>query len=122
MSGSGVVDKKPLAVLPTVMSLNGYQRELTKFRKYPPDKTLEYCTIGLCSEAGEVADKVKKYIRGDAEFNREGFLKELGDCLWYLAECATAVDAYLDDVAQMNLDKLKKRLEENKIKGDGDER
>ena len=49
-------------------------------------------------------------------------LKELGDCLWYLAEIAYELDTTLEEVAKMNIRKLLERKNKGKIGGSGDER
>lgn len=66
--------------------------------------------MGLCGEAGEATDLVKKHLFQNHEFKKEEFLKELGDIAWYLAEACTAVNANLEDVLQMNIDKLRCRF------------
>ena len=67
-----------------------------------------YPTLGLCGEAGEVADKVKKVLRDQGgEFSAEviaALQLELGDVLWYVAQLATELGLELDQVAQANLD------------------
>ena len=68
--------------------------------------------LGLCGEAGEVADVVKKSFMQGHKFDTEQIAKELGDCLWYIAETATAIGYDLDNIMQMNIDKLKKRYPE----------
>ena len=47
--------------------------------------------MGLCGEAGEAIDIVKKHLAQGHELDREGLIKELGDVAWYLAETATAL-------------------------------
>lgn len=65
--------------------------------------------LGLCGEAGEVADIVKKAYMQGHHFDREHIMKECGDCLWYVAEMAAALGVSMDAMAQMNIEKLKKR-------------
>ena len=65
--------------------------------------------MGLCGESGEAIDIVKKYLAQGHELDTEHLAKELGDIAWYLAETATAIGYDLEDVFQMNIDKLKKR-------------
>jgi len=80
----------------------------------------------LVDEAGEVAGKIKKLYRDydgvlTEEYKKE-ISKELGDVIWYLSQLCTKLGLSMEDVAQMNIDKLRSRLERNKITGDGDNR
>lgn len=88
---------------------------------YPPEKGLEYTALGLASEAGEFAGKVKKAIR-DKTYDTEAMIAELGDVLWYVARAAAELDVHLSDVAKDNVEKLKSRMERGKLKGSGDKR
>ena len=65
--------------------------------------------MGLCGEAGEAIDIVKKWLAQGHELDKEHLAKELGDIAWYLAEAATALDIPLEDILQANIEKLKKR-------------
>ena len=65
--------------------------------------------MGLCGEAGEAIDIVKKWMAHGHELDREHLAKELGDIAWYLAEAATALDLSLNDILEANIEKLKKR-------------
>ena len=65
--------------------------------------------MGLCGEAGECIDLVKKHLHQGHPLDSEKLAKELGDVAWYLAETAWALDIALEDVLRGNLDKLKKR-------------
>ena len=65
--------------------------------------------MGLCGEAGEAIDVVKKWLAQGHELDKEHLAKELGDIAWYLAEAATALDMQLEDIFRANIDKLKKR-------------
>lgn len=65
--------------------------------------------LGLCGEAGEAADIVKKAFMQGHHFDREHIMKELGDCLWYIAETAAALGVDMDTIAQQNVEKLEKR-------------
>ena len=68
--------------------------------------------MGLCGEAGEAIDIVKKHLAQGHELDREHLIKEMGDVAWYLAELATVLDISLEEVLQRNIDKLKKRYPE----------
>lgn len=65
--------------------------------------------MGLCGEAGEAIDLVKKHLAQGHALDRERLAKELGDVAWYLAETATAIGFDLETILQMNIDKLGKR-------------
>ena len=54
--------------------------------------------MGLCGEAGEVIDLVKKHLAQGHDLDVERLAKELGDVAWYLAETATALDLPLEEV------------------------
>jgi NTP pyrophosphatase (non-canonical NTP hydrolase) len=108
------------------MKLNDYQDAIKKFAIYPGAGTgnlsaLSYTALGLSEEAGEYAGKVSKLIR-DNVFETQLAVKELGDVLWQLTRAATELNVSLSDVAEMNLDKLTKRLKDGTISGSGDNR
>ena len=65
--------------------------------------------MGLCGEAGECIDLVKKHLHQGHPLDKEKLCKELGDVAWYLAETAWALDIPLEDILRGNLEKLKKR-------------
>ena len=110
----------------TNMTLNQYQEEALKTAIYPEDKKIIYPTLGLTGEAGEVAEKVKKVIRdNNQEFTDEKkrqIALEISDVLWYCATLSHDIGYTLEDIAQMNVDKLASRQQRNKIGGSGDER
>lgn len=68
--------------------------------------------MGLCGEAGEAIDIVKKHLAQGHDLDRERLIKELGDIAWYLAETAWALDIPLETILRGNLEKLKSRYPE----------
>ena len=68
--------------------------------------------MGLCGEAGEAIDIVKKHLHQGHKLDKDKLVKELGDIAWYLAETATALDVSLEEVLERNIDKLKARYPE----------
>ena len=92
------------------MTLNEYQ-ELAA-RTINPELTVSqqvrHALFGIASETGELLGLYQKSMQGH-EFNDEHMLKECGDILWMLAELLTTKGYTLDDVARMNIDKLKAR-------------
>ncbi len=68
--------------------------------------------LGLTGEAGEVAELIKKQIGHGHELAPEKLAKELGDTLWYVACLATLYELDLDQIAETNMAKLRKRYPE----------
>lgn len=104
-----------------------YQNRAAETAIFPKEKALEYLTLGLTGEAGEIANKVKKLIRDGAD--REDYHaklnaigKELGDVMWYCAMLAKEVDMNLGRIMEDNLEKLADRKARNRLQGDGDNR
>ena len=116
------------------MNLNVYQEEIKQFAVYPDANThrkaeFDYLTLGLCSEAGEVAGKVKKLYRDGGfsywnlpEDRKDALRAELGDVLWYAAMLCSCLETTMEEVAEGNFHKLSARKASNTIKGDGDNR
>lgn len=92
--------------------------------KYPPEQAIEYTVLGLVSEAGEVAGKLKKFIRDGTEFEdlQKDMAKELGDCLWYIFRCADEFGLEPASLFTGNVQKLQKRVYNDTISGSGDNR
>ena len=108
------------------MEFDDYQRAARTTALYAGRHEVIYPALGLASEAGEVAGKIKKVLRdrdGDFAAAPVGPIRdELGDVLWYLAVLAGDLGLSLDEIARENLDKLRSRQERGRIAGDGDER
>lgn len=96
------------------MTGNEYQELAMRTCSIPCDQKKEmvrHAVFGLASEAGEVAGILQKEYQGH-EVDREHVRKELGDCMWMIAEACTAFGISLDDVMQTNINKLKARYPE----------
>jgi NTP pyrophosphatase (non-canonical NTP hydrolase) len=96
------------------MTFEDYQNEAKQTALYPRRlQNLEYPTLGLAGEAGEVANIVKKIQRDfGGQITDETRLKlkdELGDVLWYISACADELGLTLAEVAEYNVEKLAKR-------------
>lgn len=102
------------------MKFNDYQVEAYSFVVYPEAASTLYPALGLAEEAGEVAGKVAKALRGDYDRTSEEWIesvvKELGDVLWMIAALATALNVPLENVARKNIEKLQARRQRNEIK------
>ena len=96
------------------MKFDEYQAQASVTALYPRRmENLEYPTLGLTGEAGEVANIVKKIQRDHGgvitDEIRAKLKDELGDVLWYLSACADELGITLDEIAAYNVDKLAKR-------------
>lgn len=111
-----------------MVELDNYQRRAVETAIYPGKGEifgLLYTALGL-GEAGEVQGKVKKVLRDDEgklsdEKTRE-IADELGDVLWYVANCAEELGYTLSEIATMNLFKLQGRKNRGTLTGSGDKR
>lgn len=103
------------------MTFSEYQEAARSTAIYPRDRAIVYPALGLTGEAGEVAEKVKKWIR-DGNLDREAIAKELGDVLWYIAALAGDLEISMDQIAQQNVLKLQDRAARGKLQGSGDNR
>lgn len=109
------------------MTFEEYQKESRKTAVYPNvGENFVYPTLGLVGEAGEVAEKIKKILRDDggivSEEKRKEIAKELGDVLWYLAQISSELKLSLEEIAALNIEKLKSRAERGMLHGSGDNR
>lgn len=96
------------------MDFSEYQKLAGKTALYPRRlENLEYPTLGLTGEAGEVANVVKKIQRDNegvlTDEVRAKLKDELGDVLWYISACADELDLTLNEIAEYNVGKLAKR-------------
>lgn len=103
------------------MELSSYQEWTRTTAIYPGTKAIEYLALGLTSEAGEVAGKVKKYIR-DLAWDKAAVIAELGDVFWYLARMCDEMNVNAEEVLQLNHEKLESRKARGTIQGNGDNR
>lgn len=103
------------------MTFDEYQKAAAETAIYPAKYAGMYPALGLVGESGEVAEKVKKWLR-DGTPPEDGLKKELGDVLWYIAAIARDFDLSLEEIARGNLTKLRDRKARNAIWGSGDDR
>jgi NTP pyrophosphatase (non-canonical NTP hydrolase) len=68
--------------------------------------------LGLSGEVGELNDMIKKWVFHEKELDETHLKKELGDVMWYVAMMCQSMGWELDDVLQMNIDKLIARYPE----------
>ena len=111
-------------------TMNQYQADAAKTMVYK--HKVIYPALGLSNESGEVLGKIKKLLRDD-DVSFDGFntisnekkaaiADELGDVLWYIAALAKDLNLSLNDIAAINLEKLKSRKKRGVLGGSGDKR
>lgn len=126
------------------MNLNDYQKK-AMLTCMPSSENFAYMMLNLVGEVGEFASKVAKQIRkgnisigcnlissikrgNDISFHSDENKKvitnelmlEAGDILWQLSGLCTVMGWNLDDIAMLNLEKLKARKQAGTIDGNGD--
>lgn len=109
------------------MTLDDYQKLALRTAADRSKKNeLFHLVLGLVGETGEIAEKMKKWVRDDnsdeSKLDVDDLKKELGDVLWYTAVLAHYFDLSLDDIAAKNIAKLADRQQRNVLHGAGDAR
>lgn len=96
------------------MQFNEYQNlaQRTSNQELLPRDHVINGALGLCGEAGEVADLIKKAFMQGHIIDRAKVTEEVGDVLWYCAELAAWMGMDLDEIAERNVQKLMKRYPE----------
>jgi len=82
-----------------------------KIQGFPTERLLT-AAVGMSAEAGEFTEIVKKIIFQGKPVNEENLFhlkRELGDIMWYVAQACMGLDTTLDEIMEMNVDKLKAR-------------
>ena len=69
-------------------------------------------SVGMCAEAGEFTEVVKKIIFQGKPVNEDNLFhlkRELGDIMWYVAQACMGLGVSLDEIIEMNVEKLASR-------------
>ena len=103
----------------SLITAHEYQKKCKSTAIYPKKDAIAYLSLGLVSEAGEVAGKVKKNLRDGTESN---VASEIGDVLWYCAMLANELGVNLGKIMEKNLEKLNDRKQRGTLQGSGDTR
>ena len=95
-----------------------------------PTERLLTAAVGMSAEAGEFTEIVKKIVFQGKPVNQENLFhlkRELGDIMWYVSQACIGLDISLEEVIQMNFEKLVARYpegsftierSENRVEGD----
>ena len=95
------------------MTLNEYQQlaERTMNRRLNREETLRHALFEMCGELGEIHSIYQKVYQGH-QIRTEDLKKEVGDLLWGIAEFCTVNGFPLEEIARLNIEKLKARYPE----------
>ena len=77
-----------------------------------PTERLLTASVGMCAEAGEFTEVVKKICFQGKPVNEDNLFhlkRELGDIMWYVAQACIGLNISLDEVLAMNVEKLSAR-------------
>ena len=100
-----------------------------KIQGFPTERLLT-AAVGMSAEAGEFTEIVKKIVFQGKPVNQENLFhlkRELGDIMWYVSQACIGLDISLEEVIQMNFEKLSARYpegafsierSENRVEGD----
>ncbi|MGY0013268.1 nucleoside triphosphate pyrophosphohydrolase family protein [Bacillus anthracis] len=97
-----------------INELNDYQEKALRTWNKEGLKTerMANVALGLAGEAGEVADLIKKTNYHGHTIERKELIKELGDILYYVSVGAHELGYTLQEIAEININKLAKRYPE----------
>jgi|TARA_R110002020_G_scaffold104277_1_gene243990 NTP pyrophosphatase (non-canonical NTP hydrolase) len=77
-----------------------------------PSERLLTAAVGMSAEAGEFTEIVKKIVFQGKPVNEENLFhmkRELGDIMWYVAQACMGLNTSIDEIIEMNVEKLEKR-------------
>lgn len=92
-------------------SFSSYQHKASRTRSKSNMCNFELSNyaLGLVCEAGEAGDIIKKVVYHGHDLDEYELKKELGDVLWYLANICNVLGYSLEEVADINITKLRER-------------
>jgi len=85
-----------------------------KIQGFPTERLLT-AAVGMSAEAGEFTEIVKKIVFQGKPVTQENLFhlkRELGDIMWYVAQACMGLEVSLEEVIQMNFEKLSARYPE----------
>lgn len=91
-----------------------YMIAVVELERQTPDRLL-HASLGLSSEAGEVADLLKKEQTAGVPITNEKLLEELGDVLWYVALALKQAGLSMESAMACNIRKLRSRQAHGKL-------
>jgi len=106
-----------------------YRLQELEGQEFPSERLLT-AAVGMSAEAGEFTEVVKKIVFQGKPVTEENLFhlkRELGDIMWYVAQACMGLNVSLDEIIEMNVEKLSSRYpegafdvhySENRVEGD----
>lgn len=88
-----------------------YRIQELEGQEFPTERLLT-AAVGMSAEAGEFTEIVKKIVFQGKPVNEENLFhmkRELGDIMWYVAQACMGLNTSIDEIIEMNVEKLEKR-------------
>ena len=88
-----------------------YRLQELEGQEFPSERLLT-AAVGMSAEAGEFTEIVKKIVFQGKPVNEENLFhmkRELGDIMWYVAQACMGLNTSIDEIIEMNVEKLEKR-------------
>ena len=113
--------QKYLEFVNAVTSLQSKEHEAFVYRVQElegqgfPSERLLTASVGMCAEAGEFTEVVKKIVFQGKPVNEENLFhlkRELGDIMWYVMQACMGLNISLEEIVEMNVEKLMARYPE----------
>ena len=94
------------------MEIREFQRVSTRTlnKELSKEKQVSNMIFGANGELGEVTDILKKHLYQGHRINKQHLAEEIGDTLFYIVNLCTVYGLDVEDILQVNVDKLKKRF------------
>ncbi len=94
----------------SITTLQGYRDACERsYQSESEQDQVLHAAMGMSGEAGEVVDYYKKVLFHGHQLDRDKLIDETGDVLWYVAAMSLALGVSLEEIAEHNIAKLRKR-------------
>lgn len=88
---------------------DGYAEDGAIALRLGREAALLHYALGIVTEAGEIADALKKSLIYGKPLDRVNLIEEIGDLQWYQARMLDALGSSFEEARDRNIAKLRKR-------------
>jgi len=89
---------------------------------HPKKVRLIHAAMGMCTEAGEFQDQLKRHLFYGKPLDCVNLAEEAADCLWYIALACNALGISMEEIAKRNIEKLRTRYPDKFTEYDAEHR